>query len=101
MKDGKCTKYYPRALLKDTQTSENGYPLNRRRAPHDEGRTATIRNYNGQENIVVDNRWVVPYSPLLSKIFDAHINIEFCSLVKAIKYICKFINKGRIRQFSM
>lgn len=94
MKDGKCTKKYPRAILKDTQTSENGYPLYRRRGPDDGGRTATIRNRDGQETIVVDNRWIVPYSPLLTKIFDAHINVEFCSSVQAIKYICKYINKG-------
>lgn len=47
MKDGKCTKKYPRALLKDTQTSENGYPLYRRRAPRDGGRTATTRLRGG------------------------------------------------------
>lgn len=27
MKDGKCTKKYACALIKDTQTNENGYPL--------------------------------------------------------------------------
>ncbi|GBP03652.1 hypothetical protein EVAR_91879_1 [Eumeta japonica] len=31
---------------------------------------------------------VVPYSPLLSKTYNAHINVEFCSSVKSIKYIC-------------
>ncbi|XP_068992255.1 uncharacterized protein [Neodiprion pinetum] len=44
--------------------------------------------------IDIDNRWVVPYSPLLSKTFNAHINVEFCSSVKSIKYICKYVNKG-------
>lgn len=44
--------------------------------------------------VTVDNGWVVPYLPMLSKIFNAHINIEACSSVRAIKYICKYINKG-------
>ncbi|KAG5893814.1 hypothetical protein JTB14_027851 [Gonioctena quinquepunctata] len=82
MKEGKCTKNYPRALLKDTQTNDKGYPLYRRRAPG-----------NGQEALV-DNSWIVPYSPLLSKMFNCHINVEFCNTVQAITYICKYINKG-------
>ncbi|XP_044595860.1 uncharacterized protein LOC123272904 [Cotesia glomerata] len=44
--------------------------------------------------IDIDNRWVVPYSPLLSKTYNAHINVEFCSSVKSIKYICKYVHKG-------
>ena len=42
----------------------------------------------------VDNRWVVPYSPLLCKLLNAHINVEFCVSVKSIKYVCSYVNKG-------
>ncbi|VDO47789.1 unnamed protein product [Onchocerca flexuosa] len=45
-------------------------------------------------DIEVDNRWVVPYSPLLLKAFKAHTNVEYCNSVKSIKYICKYVNKG-------
>ena len=31
---------------------------------------------------------------LLCKILKAHINVDYCSSVKAIKYITKYINKG-------
>jgi hypothetical protein len=92
MKDGKCTKRYPRAFLTDTQTGHDGYPLYRRRSPEDGGLTANIVVRRAE--VVVDNRWIVPYCPLLSKIFHAHINIEFCNSVKSIKYICKYVNKG-------
>ncbi len=44
--------------------------------------------------IIVDNSWVVPYTPRLSRIFIAYINVEYCSSVKAIQYVCKYINKG-------
>ncbi|XP_050675973.1 uncharacterized protein LOC126972914 [Leptidea sinapis] len=93
MKDGKCTKKFPRKLVKETVHNDHGYPQYRRRAPADGGRTATVKLRNGSY-VTVDNSWVVPYSPILSKMFNAHINVEACSSVRAIKYICKYINKG-------
>ena len=90
MRDGRCTKRYPRALTEQTVTGENGYPLYRRRSSEQGGFTAEI----GPQQITVNNNWVVPYSPLLSKIFNAHINVEMCNSVEAIKYICKYVNKG-------
>jgi hypothetical protein len=36
----------------------------------------------------------VPFSPLLSKMFQAHISVEYCNSVKSIKYVCKYANKG-------
>ncbi|GFX48937.1 uncharacterized protein TNCV_2797281 [Trichonephila clavipes] len=41
MEEGKCTKKYPRALLKNTQTNDKAFPLYRRRAPEDDCRTIT------------------------------------------------------------
>ncbi|CAF3254328.1 unnamed protein product [Rotaria sp. Silwood2] len=96
MKDGKCTKRYPRQLIQDTQTGEDGYPLYRRRSPEDGGFKARIKTKFGNsiQEIEIDNKWVVPYCPLLSRIFQAHINVEYCNSVKSIKYICKYVNKG-------
>ena len=42
----------------------------------------------------MDNCWFVPYNPFLSCYFKAHINVEVCSSVQAIKYIHKYIYKG-------
>ena len=92
MKEGKCTKGFPKKFLLETQTGQDGYPLYRRRKPQDGGQTATIK-LNGT-NIQIDNSWIVPYNPLLSKTFQAHINVESCNSVKSIKYVCKYINKG-------
>lgn len=47
MKDRKCTKKFPRNLLKETLHNENGYPMYRRRAPEDGGRTASVKLRNG------------------------------------------------------
>ncbi|PAA84583.1 hypothetical protein BOX15_Mlig017082g4 [Macrostomum lignano] len=96
MVDGRCSKKFPKALLRETVTGEDGYPLYRRRSPEDGGFTfPIILRANGQtEEVNLDNRWVVPYCPLLSKVFNAHINVEYCNSVKSIKYICKYVNKG-------
>ncbi|GBM86841.1 hypothetical protein AVEN_225062-1 [Araneus ventricosus] len=36
MKDKKCTKRFPRKMICETQTAEDGYPLYRRRSPNKE-----------------------------------------------------------------
>lgn len=48
----------------------------------------------GKQKVAIDNRWVVPYNPVLLRTFNAHINVELCSSVKSIKYVCKYVNKG-------
>ncbi|GFX32033.1 ATP-dependent DNA helicase [Trichonephila clavipes] len=92
MADGKCTKNFPKDMNNDTVTNVDGYPIYRRRNPENGGQSF-IKNINNTD-IDIDNRWVVPYSPLLSKTYNAHINVEFCSSVKSIKYICKYVHKG-------
>ncbi|XP_078740017.1 uncharacterized protein LOC144953327 [Lampetra fluviatilis] len=92
MLNGVCSKRYPRQFIVETQTDKEGYPLYRRRDSNHGGHTfkKTIR---GKE-FTYDNRYVVPYSPILCKMFHAHINVEYCQSVKAIKYICKYVYKG-------
>lgn len=92
MIDGKCSKQYPRPLISDTIHGNDGYPLYRRRPTNDNGRSIKLTHQN--QEVEIDNRWIVPYSPLLSKTFKAHINVEICNSVKSIKYVCKYLNKG-------
>lgn len=94
MDNGKCTKRFPKDLLSDTITGIDGYPLYRRRSTENGGHSFMLTAMNQQNDIEIDNRWVVPYSPILSKTYKAHINVEFCSSVKSIKYICKYVHKG-------
>ncbi|CAE1313603.1 unnamed protein product [Acanthosepion pharaonis] len=61
-------------------TGIDGYPLYRRRSPAEGGFTAAVKANQ------VDNRWVVPYCPLLSKAFNAHINVEYCHSVRFINF---------------
>lgn len=97
MVNGKCSKNFPKAFVNETQSEENGYPQYRRRNLQNGGKSISLRKSVGNGKFMrfeVDNRWVVPYCPTLSKIFNAHINVEFCNSVKSIKYICKYVNKG-------
>ena len=58
-----CQKRFPKAFAATTIICEDGYPEYRRR---DDGRTFTVRKpgFPDQE-VVRDNRWVVPYNPYL------------------------------------
>lgn len=47
--------------------------------------------------ITIDNRWVVPFNPWLSLKYDAHINVEICCSIVAIKYLYKYVYKGHDR----
>ena len=80
MKDKLCSKMFPRQFFKVTQTETNGYPLYRRRKPEDGEKIAKIKRKS--EDVEIDNRWIVPYSPLLLRMFDSHINVECCNSVK-------------------
>ena len=39
MKDGKCSKKYPKPFVSETQLSEDSYPTYRRRSPEEGGET--------------------------------------------------------------
>jgi hypothetical protein len=73
----------------DTQ-GEDGYAVYRRR---NDGRTFQ-KNPGG---FVVDNRWVVPHNPYLTRKFNAHINIEVSAGIRSVKYLFKYVYKGQDR----
>jgi hypothetical protein len=99
MIDGKCSKRYPRDLIADTITGNDGYPMYRRRSVEDNGRSVVVK-VKGQD-VHVDNRWIVPYSPILSKAFEAHINVEYCNSVKSIKYMGKNHQGGKLQVWKL
>lgn len=86
---GSCNKRYPRDYCEETQLSEDGYPVYAR--PNDG------RQFVNAKGDVFTNRDVVPHNPLLTAMFDCHINVEICASVKAVKYIHKYIYKGHDR----
>lgn len=95
-KDGRCTKRFPKQFTNETISGEDGYPSYRRRSPA-EGGHSTELSVRGQAQ-PVDNRWIVSYSPVLSRTFQTHINVESCTSVESIKYIANMSTKGAIRR---
>ena len=85
MKEGRCSKFFPKKFKHSTTIGEDGYPVYRRR---DDGLFVLK---NGHK---LGNANVVPYSPLLLMRYQAHVNTEYCNKSNSIKYLFKYVNKG-------
>jgi hypothetical protein len=88
----KCSKQFPKPFRNQTVIPRDSYPEYRRRssgpkfiAPHPTQKDQTIE---------IGNEWVVPYNPYLTWRYKAHINVEVCGTIRAVKYIHKYIYKG-------
>jgi hypothetical protein len=89
-----CAKQFPKDFHSETTVdATGGYPKYKRR---NDGRLVQRRLKNGQM-VNMDNRWVVPYNPFLCAKYDAHINVEACASINAIKYVFKYVYKGHDR----
>ena len=94
MDNGRCTKNFPKDFCKQTIVDQdNNYATYRRRAPGDGGRQVVCP----KTKRIIDNRYVVPYSPFLCLRYNCHINVEFCTSPKAAKYLYKYVTKGSDR----
>ncbi|CAN0900847.1 ATP-dependent DNA helicase PIF1 [Linum grandiflorum] len=81
MKDGKCSKFFPKPFASETTFGKNGYVTYRRRATN-------ISAIKSGANL--DNSYVVPYNRDLVVKYQAHIN-----------YLFKYITKGPDRSGVM
>ncbi|GBM55379.1 hypothetical protein AVEN_120178-1 [Araneus ventricosus] len=84
MREGVCTKQYPKEFREKTEGNINGYPVHQRKCTESER--------VGRHDL--DNRWVVPYNSWFSKKFNAPINVEVCASIKNVKYLYKYVYKG-------
>ena len=92
-----CGKYFPKPFSKHTKlVTKKIHTEYRRRAPKDGGLQVEI------DGVLYDNQWVVPYNPYLLMKYDwyhvqkckslsflSHINVDICSSVRAVSYLCK------------
>ena len=88
MENGTCTKQFPKQFQDKTTMSQDGYPIYKRAE-----NGVTIE----KKGVRLDNRWIVPYNPYLCAKYSAHINVEICSTVTAVKYLYKYVYKGQDR----
>jgi hypothetical protein len=84
-----CFKRFPKPFANETIINSDSYPKYRRR------RTVDDVNVRWGDEGMYDNRWIVPYNPYLIRRYKAHINVEICITVQTIKYIYKYVYKGR------
>ncbi|PIA60437.1 hypothetical protein AQUCO_00300146v1 [Aquilegia coerulea] len=52
------------------------------------------RSFINSRGIQVYNSWIVPYNAWLLRKYNCHINVEICSTIKCVKYLCKYVYKG-------
>jgi hypothetical protein len=89
----KCNKGFPKAFCQETTMQANGFPLYRKRKDVSDGPTIQLPS-NCNIEVTLDNNWVVPYHRYLSNKYQAHINVEVCGGVQAMKYIHGYVYKG-------
>ncbi|KAM0844699.1 hypothetical protein ACQ4PT_056882 [Festuca glaucescens] len=85
MKDGKCSKHFPKDFQQETVLDKDGYALYMRR---DNGRRVFK---NGKW---LNNQWVVPYNLAMLKKYQGHMNVEWCNKAIVMKYLFKYVTKG-------
>ena len=85
-------KWFPKPFYPATVVYKDGYPQYRR-CDDLQLWPICILGCNGATTNL-NNCWVVLYNLYLSAKYHAHINVEVCASVQAIKYINKYIYKG-------
>ncbi|CAK8568734.1 unnamed protein product [Lathyrus sativus] len=85
MRDGKCSKYFPKEFHPQIIADHDDFPLYGRR----NSGYSVLKN-----GIQLDNHHVIPYDSGLSMKFQAHVNMKWYNQSTSIKYLFKYINKG-------
>ncbi|XP_030745097.1 uncharacterized protein LOC115874142 [Sitophilus oryzae] len=84
MREGVCSKFYPKALCETSSFPINGIPIYRR---PDDGRTTTI------DGKIYNNSRIVPYNRYAALKYRCHINFEVCGSLSSMKYLFKYVHK--------
>jgi hypothetical protein len=78
-----CSKMFPKPFAKHTIWDDDKiYPLYRRRAPADGGRS--FEYMEGKRLRTVTNQWVIPYNGFLLLKYGSHLNVEVSVLIVGV-----------------
>lgn len=80
-----CSKGFPKPFCEDTRDTSGSYPEYRRRENKDDYKVeykkripANRKRRTAAQDVIMDNRWVVPHNAYLCLRYDAHINSGGC-----------------------
>jgi hypothetical protein len=85
MKNGRCSKNYPKDFHEATTVDESGFAIYKR--PNNQ-------RFVIKGGVRLDNRWIVPHKIELLKKYNAHINTKWCNKSIFINYLFKYVTKG-------
>lgn len=85
----KCSKYFPKRETEVTHHDDKGF-IHLRRSSNNE---AIIKFRN--RDVTVNDLWVVPYNAAILLKYDCHANLEVSSARKIVKYLFKYMTKGK------
>ena len=88
MKDGKCSKEFPKKYIEQMSLVSDEFPKYQRR---DNGVSVMKGRYR------YTNCHVILYNLYLSAKYNCHINVEIANGILAVKYLYKYIYKGHDR----
>eukprot|EP00049_Salpingoeca_infusionum_P011083 m.190935 g.190935 ORF g.190935 m.190935 type:complete len:1322 (+) comp14831_c1_seq2:1857-5822(+) len=93
-----CSKRYPQPFRQTHELKHiSGRAMYCRPSPENGGCTAIkqFRSSDGQMvDVVIDNRYVVPYNPLLLVKYDCHMCVDWVTSESAVRYLYKYLNKA-------
>jgi hypothetical protein len=85
MKNGRCSKNYPKEFYEKITVDENGFAVYKR---------PKNKRFVIKAGIKLYNHWIVPHNLELLKKYDVHINAEWCNKSIFIKYLFKYVTKS-------
>jgi hypothetical protein len=86
--NGCCDKGFPAPYCDRTHVDPSSIRVNyRRRSPENGG-----RSFQTTSGRTITNQDIVPYSPVLSLLYDAHINVQFATSARTIKYLFLYLH---------